>query len=143
MAERGGYRAPANPAPASGPGALSRRTDVQSPMPIPDPAYGEQQDFMEIQGGAPMPMESGPQAPPPTPLLAPTERPDEPLTAGSPMGDGPGMEVLSREEQRKEIEGLSRYLPMMERMAGRVDSPRSFRALVQFIRASSPQGPMG
>lgn len=141
MAERGGYRAPANPAPVSGPGALSQRTDVQSPMPLPNPAYGEQQEFMALQGAAPMAME--PTGPMPTPLTAPTDRPDEPLTAGSPMGDGPGMEMLTRDQQRKEIEGLGRYLPMMERMAGRVDAPRSFRALVQFIRASSPSGPMG
>jgi hypothetical protein len=25
-----------------------------------------------------------------TPLFAPTQRPDEPLTAGAPFGDGPG-----------------------------------------------------
>jgi hypothetical protein len=27
---------------------------------------------------------------PPTPLFAPTERPDEPITAGAPFGPGPG-----------------------------------------------------
>lgn len=82
---RGGYQAPENPSPVSGPGALSQRTDVQMPMALPDPAYGEGKEFMEIQQGAPMPAV---QRPTPMPLTAPTQYPDEPLTAGSPFGPG-------------------------------------------------------
>lgn len=135
MAERGGYQPPANPAPVSGPGALSRRTDVQSPMPLPNPAYGEGQQFMDIQSGAPMPMDR--RVPPPTGLLAPSERPNEPVTAGNMLGPGPGPEALGNgpEQAIQEMSALGKYMPMMERMATRTDSPRAFRALVQYIKA--------
>lgn len=83
---QGGYQPPSNPAPVSGPGALSKRTDRQLPMALPDPAYGEGKEFMDIQQGAPMPQASRPA---PMPLTAPTQHPDEPLTAGSPFGAGP------------------------------------------------------
>lgn len=87
---RGGYRKPANPAPVSGPGALSRRTDGKQPtMEMTGGAYGENKDFREIQGGAAMAQEQSAQpARPVTPLFAPSERPNEPLTEGMPFGDG-------------------------------------------------------
>lgn len=91
---RGGYRKPANPAPVSGPGVLSRRTDGKQPtMNITGGAYGENKDFQEIQGGAAMAQETRQPAPKVTPLFAPTERPEEPLTAGMPFG--PGQNELS------------------------------------------------
>lgn len=133
MAERGGYRAPANPAPVSGPGALSQRTDSQPAMQMPDAAYGEQAEFQAIQGAAPMYASAGP---PPTPLTAPTERPDVPVTDGAAMGPGAGPEALGvQEDGRREMSNLAVYMPMMERMAYRPDAPRAFRALVQYIKA--------
>jgi hypothetical protein len=133
MAEQGGYRAPANPAPVSGPGALSQRTDGQPAMQLPNPAYGEQQEFQAIQQGAPMMQEPG-MAPPPS-LLAPSDRPDEPVSAGAALGPGPGPESLRREEAMKDMSSIGTYMPMMERMAQRPDAPRSFRALVSYIKA--------
>jgi hypothetical protein len=103
MAEgHGGMRRPSNPAPVSGPGALSRRTDGQGAKYIAGGEYGEGQEMMDLQTSAPM--SKAPAAPrprtgrqvvseemaPPTPLFAPTERPDEPITAGAPFGPGPG-----------------------------------------------------
>lgn len=135
----GGYRPPANPAPVSGPGALSQRTDVQAPMPMTGGPYGEAQEMQQIQSGAPMMAEpDAPSAPAPTGLFAPPEDPNEPVTAGMPFGDGPGQEVLMGDlgRQKREIEGLQKYIPMMERMAGRMDAPDAFRALVKFIRAN-------
>jgi hypothetical protein len=95
-------RRPSNPAPVSGPGALSRRTDGQGAKYIAGGEYGEGQEMMDLQTSAPM--SKAPAAPrprtgrqvvseemaPPTPLFAPTERPDEPITAGAPFGPGPG-----------------------------------------------------
>ena len=52
---RGGYRQPSNPAPVSGPGALSARTDGgagSSKQPIrriPGQAYGEGKAFFKKQ----------------------------------------------------------------------------------------------
>lgn len=88
---KGGYRKPANPAPVSGPGQLSRRTDGAQPvMNMTGGAYGEAKALREIQGGAPMAQSGGqPQAMPQiTELFAPTERPNEPATAGMPFGPG-------------------------------------------------------
>lgn len=134
----GGYRAPSNPAPVSGPGALSQRTDVQAPMPMTGGPYGEATEMAEIQAGAPMAADPG--APAPASLFAPPEDPAEPMTAGMPFGDGPGPEVLMGDlgRQKREIEGLQKYIPMMEKMAGRMDAPDAFRALVKFIKASQP-----
>lgn len=88
----GGYRKPNNPAPVSGPGALSRRTDGGPSQPVADVGgfeYGGRQDFVDIQGGAPMAATDNSAAPAP-PLFSPTQRPDEPVTAGVPAGPGPG-----------------------------------------------------
>lgn len=115
----GGYRKPAHPAPVSGPGALSQRTDGGPGQPVRNVTglgYGDAQAFRTQQQGAPMaqgqgpgpalmsPMGPGPQGPPqqgppgpPTgapapvvPLHAPTQFPGEPITAGAPFGPGPG-----------------------------------------------------
>lgn len=93
---RGGYRKPANPAPVSGPGALSRRTDGKQPVMNIGAGgnYGDAKDFREIQGGATMQQQAAPRPQTPTvpkvtPLFAPTERPDEPITSGMPFGEGP------------------------------------------------------
>ncbi len=95
MAGKGGYQAPANPAPVSGPGALSQRTDGGPGQPVrslPDAKYGENRDFVTQQQGAPL--AAGPQLPSVIPLDAPSSRPDEPVTAGAPLGPGPGSEAL-------------------------------------------------
>ena len=114
----GGYQAPARPAPVSGPGALSARTDggpQQGVVALPDAKYGENKAFVDQQQGAPLsktpnqptaPVSAGagPGGPPsdpgmgmgaPAPLdlvhmAAPTGRPNEPVTAGAALGAGPG-----------------------------------------------------
>ena len=95
----------------SGPGALSRRTDggpTQAGREMGGGQYGERKELSELQSGAamagrpktPQPRMSPEAAreavsrPPITPLNAPTQRPDEPLTAGMPFGAGPGVEAL-------------------------------------------------
>ena len=107
MAEQhGGKRTPRNPAPVSGPGQLSRRTDggpAQVNAQMTGMAYGENKDFMEIQEGAamaatPRPARAmkTPQASPmaamgsggAAPLFSNTQRPDEPVTAGVNFGPG-------------------------------------------------------
>ena len=108
----GGYRKPTNPAPVSGPGQLSQRTDggpqqVQANMTgMP---YGENAEFNTMQSMAPM--SASPSARSPrasarsakgagggmsaTPLFAPTQRPDEPVTAGAPFGPGDGPMMMN------------------------------------------------
>ena len=133
---RGGYQPPTNPAPVSGPGALSQRTDVQAPMDMTGGPYGEATEMASIQAGADMFAE--PSAPAPPLLSAPTNRPDLPVTDGAVLGAGRGPEAMSSgSEAANEMLGLQTYMPMMKRMAARDDAPRAFRALVQFIEASN------
>lgn len=104
---RGGYRQPRNPAPVSGPGQLSRRTDggpQQTTQPMTGMGYGENAEFNAVQGAAPLaaaPMVSNTRArrtsptgngaaAAPVQLFSPTGFPEEPVTAGANVGPGPG-----------------------------------------------------
>ena len=54
---RGGYQRPSNPAPVSGPGKLSRRTDggpTQGAKYMGGGQYGESTQLMQQQQAAPM-----------------------------------------------------------------------------------------
>jgi hypothetical protein len=101
MAEHGGYRQPSNPAPVSGPGMLSERTDggavdgMSAPQPMADYSgfdYGQNKALNEQQAGAPM---AGPMAQPQMSidLSAPTAFPNEPISHGADYGEGPGLNV--------------------------------------------------
>jgi hypothetical protein len=96
MAQQGGsrpVRTNSQAKPVSGPGALSQRTDMVNSDPN---VYGDRKATQEIMSGAPMAKaEPVPTAPPVTEMFAPTEMPNEPVTAGSPAGAGPGPEVLN------------------------------------------------
>jgi len=89
---------------ASGPGKFSKRTDG---MNLPSSYYGEGVETAAIQSGAPMAKTAGvnptsrsdmgmapSQVERITPLYAPSQRADEPITTGIPLGAGPGPEVL-------------------------------------------------
>jgi hypothetical protein len=103
MAERrGGYRPTApqnNPniiSPLGGNGQSGRNAGTfQGPKEMTGGAYGEASELRGLQQGALMAGERSRPMAPVTPLLAPTERPDEPLTAGMSFGPGPGPEVLN------------------------------------------------
>lgn len=143
---KGGYRKPNNPAPVSGPGALSRRTDggpVQGAKEMSSGGkYGERKELREMQQAAPMQGNTIPSTPAPTiaapraqvtNLFAPTERPDEPITAGAPVGPGrtPTQEVNGR------YMTVSKYLPMLEDMAVSPDAPQSFKNFLQYVKAAN------
>lgn len=120
-------------APLSPPGALSRRTDMQAPMQLPDAGYGEQADFQEIQGGAPM---AGGMMPPPD-IFADTQRPDVPVTDGADYGPGAGMEALPTTSSfDNDAAMIAKYLPQFEQMAMQEDTPDSFRQFVKFLRGA-------
>ena len=99
--EQGGYREPNNPAPVSGPSALSQRTDGGPTQPatyISGLPQGQGQQNYDNQVAAPMignpfPQESLADL---TPLLAPTSRKDEAITSGVDIGDGPGSMALGK-----------------------------------------------
>jgi hypothetical protein len=110
----------------SGPGKFSSRTDLP-----PSNSYGDGVQTAAIAGGAPMASSSdvrgatntelraagrqgqsamGMQQTPLTPLFAPTQRPEEPITAGIDMGPGAGSSALM---MRKSSEKLSDVLVKM------------------------------
>lgn len=151
MAEQwGGKRTPRNPAPVSGPGQLSQRTDggpqqVQAEMTgMP---YGENQEFATLQSAAPMSASRAAASPrarqreaaqgaSATPLFAPTQRPDEPVTAGAPFGPGDGPEANPGmgEIAARDAKTLGRYLPSMMKMAEDPNTPEGFKRFVRHLR---------
>ena len=115
MSGVGGLQRPTNPAPVSGPGALSQRTDggpAQAMRSLPDAKYGENAAFRGIESGAPMaaapspssggadaggssPASAPPALTPPPPLTDGTTRPDEPVTHGADAGPGASSAVMA------------------------------------------------
>lgn len=75
----------------------TNRTDLntQRVMARPSQQYGERAAAEQAQRDVPLPAMPLP-GDPTIALGAPTTRPDEPVTAGLPFGDGPGPEVLRR-----------------------------------------------
>lgn len=144
MTQPGGYRPPAKPAPVSGPGRLSRRTDRQPIAQLPDAAYGEQQTFRNDQAGAPMAADSGPLGAPTAPVDLssvvgfgdPTQRPGEPVTAGAAAGPGPGMDALGLSDDNDPgVQHLRDSLPALELMANQPGAGRALRQFVRRVRA--------
>jgi len=105
---------------ASGPGKFSKRTD----MALGSTSYGEGQETAMLNTAAPKAKTRGIAdnvggrpanlLTPVTPLFAPTERRDEPITAGIDMGEGPGSSALmmqSQFAQRKLSDILAEMIP--------------------------------
>jgi len=141
MAIQGGYRKPGNPAPVSGPGALSRRTDGRIAEGF---AYGMNKQINEQAAAAPMakavaptasrPMNVAPQLPAVTPITAETMNPDESVMAGINMGAGPGSEALMmpnmNDSSAEFNKSISSYYPVLSYIASRPNtSPETRRAL--------------
>ena len=130
---------------AAGPGKFSKRTD----MDLGSIAYGEGVETAAIKAGAPLastPDVRGASATQVrqaaaqgqvTPLFAPTERPDEPISTGIPMGEGPGPEVLGMNNAQPEDDTnfratLIEYMPVLNYIASLPStSPETRKALRQ------------
>ena len=132
---------------AAGPGKFSKRTD----MDMGSIAYGEGVETKAIQGGAPLArtpdvraarasdVRAAAEQVPVTPLFAPSQRPDEPITTGIPMGAGPGPEVLginNNLDTQEDKERMISYLPALEVMAASPNSSQAFRNYVRMLRAN-------
>jgi hypothetical protein len=118
--------APMNPlAGASGPGKYAVRSDK---LTMGSTGYGEGVETEAIKSGAPLAntpdvrparggdvREAATQAPV-TGLFEPTQRPNEPITAGIAMGAGPGPEALMMRQQMTEkySDTLAKLLPYDE-----------------------------
>src|SRR5690348_16853868 len=93
--------------------AYPGRTDLAIPKVAPGQPYGQaaqQQAALHAVPAAPTPQA--------IPLTAPTQLPNEPVTAGAPIGAGPGPEVLpqsvappNQDPVRQQIAALYRVSP--------------------------------
>jgi hypothetical protein len=107
----------------SGPGKYAKRLDR-----IPANQYGDQTQIADIASGAPlaktpdtrgMPMSqieaaaaNAPAQQPVTPLFAPTQRPNEPVTHGVDIGPGAGSNALNMQKSGEKLsDTLAKMLP--------------------------------
>lgn len=139
--QHGGYRRPANPAPVSGPGALSRRTDggPGSSQPIrdlPNAKYGENAAFRDAQQAAPMAAGGGVDLSGLVPMGAPTTRPEEPITAGLPFGPGAGstQPAAPANLTPDQAARLRSYLPVLVLLASQDDADPATKRFVRALR---------
>ena len=110
--------------------AYANRTDLaQSPAPqtgTQTAASGGVEPSANPLAGMPSPDD--------TPGLSdPTQYPDEPITAGLPIGAGPGP---TRDTRYAETKQLKRYLPILSQYLDQPDTPDSVRMLYRYIRGS-------
>jgi hypothetical protein len=132
----------------AGPGKFSTRTDGLS---FQSPEYGAGVEQAAIKAGAPLArtpdvrptsrseMGMAPSQTPVTPLFAPSQRPDEPITSGIPMGAGPGPEVLginNNLDTQEDRDRMISYLPALEVVAASPTSSQAFRNYVRQLRAN-------
>ena len=109
----------------------SNRTDLQTNY--------DNAEMSAAGGGEQMPPMNAPNPgqmfPEDTPmLLDPTQRPDEPITAGLSTGPGRGPEAL--DPRVEETRQLKRWLPIIEPMLDQESTPNSVGALVRFIKGA-------
>jgi hypothetical protein len=106
---------------AAGPGKFSKRTD------LPSQYYGEGVETASVKSGATLaatrgvadnvggrPAGAPAVSAPVTELFAPSQRPEEPITAGIDRGAGPGSEALGMQSplsQRKMSDILAQMIP--------------------------------
>jgi hypothetical protein len=147
---QGGYQRPANPAPVSGPGRLSKRTDggpSQPVRPISGLPYGENQELNTTQGMAPMSgTGAGQQSVAPDVSLGdmspnltdPSNQPGTSVFDGMGFGPGAGPEGLATPE----VTGAPQFrlmnaLPTLLRAAESPDVTPEFRRMVALIRSAA------
>lgn len=149
----GGYRKPTNPAPASGPGRLSKRTDGgpgQKLMVASGQDYGERQQTLAQERTAPMSQAdnitpaavpspsqatAGGAAPQGMNFAGPTTRPNEPITHGVDIGAGGGSLALPAAAQP-----VYQQLGPMGQMLSQLSSRDQTGALAQLYQSARAQG---
>lgn len=120
---------------ASGPGKFSKRTD------LPSSYYGEGVETSAIKAGAPLSTTPDVKGTPAsavrqaalTPLYAPTERPDTPVTEGIDMGAGAGSEALMmrQEDDTNFRTAISEYMPVLNFISDQPNTSPETRAAIK------------
>src|SRR5690349_10091301 len=97
--------------------ALPGHTALELPHVAPGQPYGQAAQQQRALSAVPEPTTGPIGAPQPVPFDVPTQRPGEPVTAGAPVGPGPGPEVLppamapSNDPVRQQLAALYRVNP--------------------------------
>lgn len=139
----GGARTPANPAPVSGPGAMSRRTDGAQPtMELPNARYGEAATFRQDQQGAAMSQSGNMPVDAAsswqgsmdisglTGLSEPTQMPDQSVMTMAPKPpEGTTLDDKTRAR-------LAAAMPVLLQIASQPDADPNTRAYVTNLRAN-------
>lgn len=151
--EHGGYRTPSHPAPVSGPGAHSQRTDRGPKQArITGGTYGDAQAFEQAQAASPLsapPGAAGGTAPAPAGLDtsglvglgAGTSMPHTPVTDGAAAGAGVGPEALGGPKvnpDSEEAKALGKWLPTFISIADSDGATPAFKKYVREIIHSLP-----
>jgi hypothetical protein len=120
----------------SGPGALSQRTDGGPGQPVrelPDASYGEAKEFREMQQGADMAQAQPVDATGITPIGAPTQFPEQPVTAGAVTPRGP------RVPPEEDILNIRSYFGLMKALASRPEASKATKQMVRQLEARMAQ----
>jgi len=112
-------------------------------MALPDAKYGEQRDFQSIQGGAPMGSPASPMganagaATPemPTGFSAPTQNPNEPVTAGAAVGAGVDQSALNLPKGDTPEEIRRKYGPILPALIAESQSQYATQAYKDSVAA--------
>ena len=114
----------------AGPGKYSTRTDNLQMGSI---AYGEGVETAAIKSGAPLAKTPDVRPEPVTPLFAPTQRPEEPVTTGIDMGAGAGSEVLAlrKPDDTNFIASIAAYKPVLNFISDQPNTSPETRAAIR------------
>ena len=122
----------------AGPGKFSTRTDK---LELGSTAYGEGVETQAIKSGAPLASTPNVKGTPAsavreaalTPLYAPTQRPETPITEGIDMGPGAGSEALMmrQEDDTNFRTAISEYMPVLNFISDQPNTSPETRAAIK------------
>jgi hypothetical protein len=122
----------------AGPGKFSTRTDK---LELGSTAYGEGKETQAIKSGAALASTPDVKGTPAsavrqadiTPLYAPTQRPETPITEGIDMGPGAGSEALMmrQEDDTNFRTAISEYMPVLNFISDQPNTSPETRAAIK------------
>lgn len=126
--------------------AYPNRSDLAATTVPPSTQYGQGVQLERVRdagraAAAANPAPSMPLPEAPGPFHRPTDRPDEPITAGLSSGPGAGPDVLGLGgENAGDYARVARYLPVLELVASRPEASELARNFVRLVRGSIRPG---
>lgn len=113
-------------------------TGYTPPAQPANPAQGAMPGAGPSAGG-PAPEQMGVHPDTVTSLFAPTDRPDEPVTAGLPYGPGAGPAPAQSDQRRADLLAMARHLPWLSKAIQGPDVPLSVINFVTYLQSQVPR----